>query len=180
MSRNMLKSISASLDPHSPASSTSSESAPSTTSVSTSSSSFTSALSSPSSVSISAESLSQAISKAFQQSLPLMLAAFRENRVPNSSLSMLDNSSATSSAMNAPSTHTSTSTGCRSSSLTGSVTVLSFPSTYSTVGIPMVIPVVPRASQPPVKASSAPSLFESALVPSTSSPTLAPSAGKAL
>ncbi|CAH3168597.1 unnamed protein product [Porites evermanni] len=92
---------------------------------------------------------------------------------------MLDNSSATSSAMNVPSTHTSTSTGCRSSSLTGSVTVLSFPSTYSTVGIPMVIPVVPRASQPPVKASSAPSLFESAMVPSTSSPTLAPSAGKA-
>ena len=63
----------------------------------------------------------------------------------------------------------------RLSSLTGSVTVPSFLSTYLTVGIP----VVPRASQPPVPASSAPSLFDSSLVPSTSSPTLAPSVGKA-
>ena len=39
--------------------------------------------------------------------------------------------------------------------------------------------VVPRASQPPVPASSAPSLFDSSLVPSTSSPTLAPSVRKA-
>ena len=39
--------------------------------------------------------------------------------------------------------------------------------------------VVPRASQPPVPASSAPSLFDSSFVPSTSSPTLAPSVRKA-
>ena len=51
----------------------------------------------------------------------------------------------------------------------------SFLSTYSSVGIP----VVPRASQPPVPALSAPSLFDYSLVPSTSSPTLAPSVGKA-
>ena len=47
----------------------------------------------------------------------------------------------------------------------------SFLSTYSSVGIP----VVPRASQPPVPALSAPSLFDYSLVPTTSSPTLAPS-----
>ena len=64
-------------DPHSTASSMSSgESAPSTTLAFTSSSSFTS---SPSLVAISAEILSQAISQAFQQSPPQMLAAFREN-----------------------------------------------------------------------------------------------------
>ena len=51
----------------------------------------------------------------------------------------------------------------------------SFLSTYSSVGIP----VVPRASQPPVPALSAPSLFDSSFVPSTSSLTLAPSVGKA-
>ena len=50
-----------------------------------------------------------------------------------------------------------------------------FLSTYSSVGIP----VVPCASQPPVPALSAPSLFDYSLVPSTSSPTLAPSVGKA-
>ena len=55
------------------------------------------------------------------------------------------------------------------------MTVPSFLSTYSSVGIP----VVPRASQPPVPALSAPSLFDYSLVPSTSSPTLAPSVGKA-
>ena len=68
-----------------------------------------------------------------------MLAAFRENGAPNSSRSTSGNSSATSSAINVPSTHTSTSTGCRSSSSTGSVTVPSFLSTYSTNGIPVVI-----------------------------------------
>ena len=68
-----------------------------------------------------------------------MLAAFRENGAPNSSRSTSGNSSATSSAINVPSTHTSTSTGCRSSSSTGSVTVPSFLSTYSTIGIPVVI-----------------------------------------
>ena len=72
-------------------------------------------------------------------------------------------------------THTSTSSGFRSSSLAGSVTVPSFLSTYSSIGIPMVR----CASQPPVPASSAPSLFDCSLVPSTSSPTLAPSVGKA-
>ena len=51
----------------------------------------------------------------------------------------------------------------------------SFLSTYSSVGIP----VVPRASQPPDSALLAPSLFDYSLVPSTSSPTLAPSVGKA-
>ena len=169
-----LNSISASLDPHGPTSSTSGESAPSTTSVSTSSSSFTSVLSSPSSVAISAETLSQPISQAFQQSLPLLLAAFRENGAPNSSSSTSGNSHAASSAINVPSTHTSTSTGCHSSSLAGSVTVPSFLSTYSSISIP----VVPGASQPPVPASSAPSLFDSSLVPTSSSPTLAPSVGK--
>ena len=39
--------------------------------------------------------------------------------------------------------------------------------------------MVRRASQPPVPASLAPSLLDSSLVPSTSSPTLAPSVGKA-
>ena len=110
--------------------------------------------------------LSQAISQAFQQSLPQMLAAFRQNGAPNSSSSTSGNSSAASSAINVPSTRTSTSTDCRSSSLAGSVSVPSFISTYSSVGIP----VVPRASQPPVPASSVKSLFDSALVPSTSSP----------
>ena len=86
-----------------------------------------------------------------------MLAAFRENGAPNSSSSTSGNSSAASSAINVPSTLTSTSTGRRSSSLAGSVTVPSFLSTYSSVGIP----VVSRASQPLVPASSAPSLFDS-------------------
>ena len=104
-----------------------------------------------------------------------MLAAFPENGAPNSSSSMSGNSSEASSAINVPLTHTSTSTGCRSSSLAGSVTLPSFLSTYSSVGIP----VIPCASQPPVPALSAPSLFHSSLVMSTSSPTLAPSVGKA-
>ena len=169
-----LNSISASLDPHGPASSTSGEAAPSTKSVSTSSSSFTSVLSSPSLVAMSAENLSQAISQGFQQSLPLLLAAFRENGAPNSSSSTSGNSHAASSAINVPWTHTSTSTGCRSSSLAGSVTAPSFLSTYSSISIP----VVPHASQPPVPASSAPSLFDSPLAPTSNSPTLAPSVGK--
>ena len=172
MPRNTLNSISASLDPSGPASSPSDESAPSTTSNSTSSSSFTS---SPSSVSISAETLTQVISQAFQQSLPQMLADFRENGAPNSTSGTSGNSSAASSATSVPSTYTSTSTASRSSSLAGSVTVPSFLSTYSSVGIP----VVPRASQPPVPALSAPSLFDSFLVPLTGSLTLAPSVGKA-
>ena len=54
------------------------------------------------------------------------------------------------------------------------MTVPSFLSTYSSVGIP----VVPRASQPPVPALWAPSLFNYSLVSSTSSPTLAPSVSK--
>ena len=76
---------------------------------------------------------------------------------------------------NVPSIYTSTPTACRTSSFTGSVTVPSFPSTYSSVGIP----VVHRASQLPISALSAPSLFVYSLVPSTSSPTLAPSVSKA-
>ena len=55
------------------------------------------------------------------------------------------------------------------------MTVPSFLSTYSSVGIP----VVPRASQPPVPALLAPSLFDYSLVLLTSSPTLVPSVGKA-
>ena len=51
----------------------------------------------------------------------------------------------------------------------------SFLSTYSSVGIP----VVPRASQPPVPALSALSLFDYSLAPSTSSLTSVPSVGKA-
>ena len=171
MPRNTVNSISASLDPSGPVSSPSDESAPSTTSNSTSSSSFTS---SPSSVSISAETLTQAISKAFQQSLHQVLAAFRENGAPNSTSGTSGNSSAASFATRVPSTYTSTSTACRSSSLAGSVTVPSFLSTYSSAGIP----VFPCAFQPPVLALSAPSLFDYSLVPSTSSPTLAPSVGK--
>ena len=67
----------------------------------------------------------------------------------NSSSSRSGNSSAASSMINVPSTQTLTSTGCRSSSLAGSVTVPSFLSSYSSVGIPMVL----HASQPPVPAS---------------------------
>ena len=78
-------------------------------------------------------------------------------------------------ATSVPSTYTATSTACRSSSSAGSVTVPSVLSTYSSVGIS----VVPRASQPPVPALSAPSLFTYSSVPSTSSPTLAPLVGKA-
>ena len=104
-----------------------------------------------------------------------MLAAFRENGAPNSSSSTSGNSSAAFSVVNVTSTYTSTSTGCHSSSIAGSVTVQSFLSTYSSVGVPGV----PRASQPAVPASSAASLFDSSLVPSTSSPTLAPSVWKA-
>ena len=70
---------------------------------------------------------------------------------------------------------TSTSTGCCSSFLAGSVTETSFLCTYLVIGIPMV----PHASQPPFPALLAPSSFDSYLVPSTSSPTLAPSVGKA-
>ena len=172
MPRNTLNSISASLDPSGPTSSPSDESAPSTSSHSTSSSSFTS---SPSSVSISAETLTQAISQAFQQSLPQMFAAFRENSAPNSTSGTLGNSSTASFATSVPLTYTSTSTACHSSSLAGSMTVPSFLSTYLSVGIP----VVPRTAQPPVPALSAPSLFDCSLVPSTSSPTLTPSVGKA-
>ena len=125
MPRNTMNSIAPLLDPHGPTLYTSGESAPSTTSNSTSSSSFTS---SPSSVSISAKALSQAISQAFQQSHPHILAAFREKGAPNSSSSTCKsvNPSAVSSSINVPSTYTSTSTGCRSSSPAGSVTVPSF------------------------------------------------------
>ena len=144
MLRNTVNSISASLDPSGLASSPSDESALSTTSNSSSLSSFTS---SPSSVAISAETLSQAISQAFQQSLPQMLAAFWENGVPNpTSSSTSGNSSAAPFTTSVPSTYTSTSTSWRSSSLAGSVTVPSFLSTYSSVGIP----VVPPAFQLPV------------------------------
>ena len=66
-------------------------------------------------------------------------------------------------------TPTSTSTGCCSSFLAGSVTETSFLCTYLSIGIPMV----PRASQPSFPALLAPSSFDSYLVPSTSSPTLA-------
>ena len=171
MPRNTANSISASLNPSVPTSSD--ESALSTTSTSTSSSSFTS---SPSSVAISAETLSQAISQAFQQSLLQMLVALRKNGAPNStSSSASGNSSVALFVTSVPSTYTSTSTACRSLSSAGSVTVPSFLSTYSSVGIP----VVPRASQPPILALSAPSLFAHSSVPSTSSPTLAPSVGKA-
>ena len=104
-----------------------------------------------------------------------MLAAFRENGAPNSSSSTSGNSSAAFSVVNVTSTYTSTSTGCHSSSIAGSVTVQSFLSTYSSVGMPGV----PCASQPAVPASSAASLFDSSLVPSTSSPNLAPSVWKA-
>ena len=105
-----------------------------------------------------------------------MLAALRENGVPNStSSSTLGNSNAAPLATGMPSTYTSTPTGCRSSSSAGSVTVPSFLSTCSSVGIP----VVSRSSQPPVPALSAPSLFDYSLVPSSSSPTLGPSVGKA-
>ena len=96
MPHNTMNSVLASLDPHSPAPSTSGESAPSTTSASTSSSSFSS---SPSWVAISAETLSQAISQAFQQLLSQMLAAFWESRASNSSSSTSGNSSAASSAI---------------------------------------------------------------------------------
>ena len=78
-----------------------------------------------------------------------MLAAFQENGAPNSSSSRSGNSSAASSTINVPSIQTSTSTGCRSSSLAGRETVPSFLSTYSSVGIPVVL----RASQPLVPAS---------------------------
>ena len=78
-----------------------------------------------------------------------MLAAFGRTETPNSSSSRSGNSSTASSTINVPSTQTSTSTGCRSSSLAGRETVLSFLSTYSSVGIPVVL----RASQPPVPAS---------------------------
>ena len=105
-----------------------------------------------------------------------MLAALRENGAPNStSSSTSGNSSAAPFTTSVPSTYTSTPTVCRSSSSAGSVTVPSFLSTYSSVGIL----VVSRASQPLVPALSAPSLFDHSLVPSTSSPTLAPSVGKA-
>ena len=107
MPRNTLNSISTSLDPSGPAASPSDESAPSTSSHSTSSSSFTS---SPSSVLISAETLTQAISQAFQQSLPQMFAAFRENGAPNSTSGTSGNSSVASFATSVPSTYTSTST----------------------------------------------------------------------
>ena len=105
-----------------------------------------------------------------------MLAALWENGAPNStSSSASGNSSAALFATSVPSTYALTSTTCRSLSSAGSMTVHSFLSTYSSVGIP----VVPRASQPPVLALSAPSLFAHSLVPSTSSPTLVPSVGKA-
>ena len=144
MPRNTVNSISASLDSSVPTLSSSDESAISTTSNSTSSSSFTL---SRSLVAISAETLSQAISQAFQQSLPQMLAALRENRAPNStSSSTSGNSSMALLVTSVPSTDTVTLTACRSSSSAGSVTVPSFLSTYSSVGIP----VVPCASQPPV------------------------------
>ena len=55
------------------------------------------------------------------------------------------------------------------------MTVPLFISTYSTIAKP----VVPHASQPPVPASSTPSLFDSPLLTSTSSPILAPLVGKA-
>ena len=105
-----------------------------------------------------------------------MLAALQENGAPNfTSSSTSGNYSAAPFATSVPLTCTLTPTACRSSSLAGTVTVPSFLSTNSSVGIP----VVSHASQPPVPALSAPSLFDHSLVPSTSSLTLAPSVGKA-
>ena len=98
----------------------------------------------------------------------------RTERQTQTSSSTSGNSSAAPFATRVPS-YTSTLTACRSSSSAGSVTVPSFLSTYSSVGIPMVS----HASQPPVLALSAPSLFDHSLVALTSSPTLAPSVGKA-
>ena len=153
MPRNTVNSISALLDPSGPASSSSDKCTLSTTSNSTSSSSFTSL---PSVVAISAKTFSQAISQAFQRSLPQMLATLWENGVPNStSGSTSGNSSpAPFAPFRVPSTYTSTSTACCSSSSAGSMAVPSFLSTYSSVGIP----VVPGASQSPVPALLAPSL----------------------
>ena len=91
--------------------------------------------------------------------IPLLLAAFRENGAPNSSSSTSGNSHAAPSAINVLSTHTSTSTGCRSSSLAGSVTVPSFLSTYSSILIRpsrigrhhpcSILPWYPRAAARP-------------------------------
>lgn len=88
-----------------------------------------------------------------------MLAAFRENKEANSSSSALSssNSRAASSAVGVPLTHKLTSIAPLLSSYAGRVTVPSFISTHSTIGNP----VVPHASQPPVSALSAPSLFDS-------------------
>lgn len=90
-----------------------------------------------------------------------MLAAFRENKKANSSSSALSsrNSRAASSAVGVPLTHKLTSIAPLSSSYAGRsrVTVLSFISTHATIGNP----VVPHASQPPISALSAPSLFDS-------------------
>ena len=164
MPRNTLNSISALLDPHGPASSLSDESAPPR-------------LNKipllrpplPHRPPSQRRLCHRPFSQAFQQSLPQTLATFRENGAPNSSSGTPGNSSAASSATTVPWTYTSTSTACHLSSLAGSVTVPSFLSTYASIGIP----VVPRASQPPVPALSAPFLFDSSLVPSTSSLTLA-------
>ena len=102
-----------------------------------------------------------------------MLAAFRENGAPNSSRSTSGNSSATSSAINVPSTHTTTSTDCRSSSSTGSVTVPSFLSTYSTNSIPVVI------RGPSCFSAARPGFVGTILVRFFLGTTLAPSVGKA-
>ena len=88
-----------------------------------------------------------------------MLAAFRENEEANSSSSASSsrNSRAASSAVGVPLTHKLTAIAPLSSSYAGRVTVPSFISTHPTTGNP----VVPHASQPPVSALSAQSLFDS-------------------
>ena len=110
------------------------ESAPSTTLGSTSSSSFTS---SPSSVAISAD-CHRPFPKLFSsRSLTCRWLFGRTQRqiLPAAGLAI----PACLFPNNVPLTQTSTSTGCHSSSLAGSVTVPSFLSTYSSVGIPMVL-----------------------------------------
>ena len=88
-----------------------------------------------------------------------MLAAFRENEEANSSSSASSsrNSRAASSAVGVALTHTLTSIAPLSSSYAGRVTVPSFVSTNPKTGNP----VVPHASQPPLSALSAQSLFAS-------------------
>lgn len=119
---------------------------------------------------ISSETLSQAFSQVLGQSLPQIIAAFQANGARN-----LSNSGTVQSGGGAHASNGATSVTASSSTMSGNIAVLSFISTYLTVGIP----VVSATAQPPTSVISMPSSFISPVWSATCNTTFVPSVGKA-